>query len=158
MIEILLKLLQWAAKTVREVPAGSNGGYWVELIQRWGGGVKGDSWCAFFVYFVGTLAAIASGGTWPLPRTGSCEVLHQYAIKNKLLSPVPRTGDVYLLLDEHGRAHHTGFVVQPQLEQFDEVSGNTSDPSKPPSREGWGVFPHSRAYDDTKYRFIRWLP
>lgn len=155
MTDILLKLLAYAALTIREVPAGSNGGERVESVQRWGGGVRGDSWCAFFVYWAGSLAAVASGTQWPLPRTGSCEVLHQFALKNKLIVNAPRKGDVYLLLNDQGRAHHTGFVTAFHLESFDEISGNTSDPSKPPSREGFGVFPHSRAFDPARYRFIR---
>lgn len=156
MITAVLLILEWAAKHVREAPAGSNAGEFVEAIQRWGGGKKGDSWCAFFVYFVGSIAAAVSGGNWPLPRTGSCEELHQYAITHHLIVEHPQKGDVYLLLDANGRAHHTGFVTDAVLEHFDETSGNTSDPTKAPSREGWGVFPHSRGYDAKQYRYIRW--
>jgi hypothetical protein len=156
MNETLFRLLAWAAANVREVPAGSNAGEYVESIQRFAGGVKGDSWCCEFVWTIGKLAALASGTTWPLPRTGSCELLHQWAIKNKKLVSAPRKGDVYLLLNDKGLAHHTGFVTAFHLESFDEISGNTTQKSG--SSEGWGVFANSRSYDPHRYVFVSTQP
>lgn len=155
-LAVLLKLLAYANGRIKEVPAGSNGGELVESVQRWAGGQKGDSWCAEFVYFVGSLTCAVAGTTWPLPRTGSCEALHQFAITHGRIHQVPAPGDVYLLLNSAGRAHHTGFVTSVAATTFDEISGNTSDPSKPPSVDGMGVFGHTRKLDSKLYRFVDW--
>ncbi len=155
-IAVLLKLLAYANGRIKEVPAGSNAGELVESVQRWAGGEKGQAWCSFFVYWVGTLTCAVSGATWPLPRTGSCEALRQFAITNGMLHDVPAPGDVYLLLNDKGLAHHTGFVIAVQATAFTEVSGNTSDPTAPPSREGYGVFQHQRALGK-QYKYISWI-
>lgn len=153
MIDALLKLLAWAALHVREVPPGSNAGEYVESFQRFAGGQKGDSWCCEFAWTVGQLAAIVSGGFWPIPRTGSCETVHQYAISHRLVVGAPRKGDLYLLLDATGHAHHIGFVTAFHVTTFDEISGNTTQATG--SSEGWGVFPNTRKVTPSIV-FVRW--
>lgn len=156
-VQAVQNLLAWLATFVRESPAASNAGSWVEAIQRWAGGWKGDAWCAALVYVVGSFGCAAVGKRWPLPRTTRCQALYDYAKAHALIAETPSVGDVYLLLDDAGRAHHAGFVTDlPTDLTFDETSGNTSDPTKPPSREGWGVFPHRRATVRTKYVFVHW--
>lgn len=155
-VEVLLKLLGLCARTVREIPAGSNAGPKVEAIQRWSDGQRGDSWCAFLVAFVGELSSGVMETQWPLPRTGSCEMVRQYAVRHRLTVQTPSIGDVYLLLNDQGKAHHTGFVVGVGLQTFDEISGNTTDPTKAPSINGWGCFRHTRTFDPHRYTFVHW--
>lgn len=157
MIDALLHLLSYLATLVREVPPGSNEGERVEGVIRWGGGVKGQSWCAYLVYFVGSLACAVAGKVWPLPRTGSCEMLRQFALRKKILRSEPSVGDVYVLLNGAGVAHHTGFVRGFTETHFDETSGNTTDPksTNTPSSEGLGCFENSRKLGP-QYAFIHW--
>jgi hypothetical protein len=119
---------------VREAAGNANSGAWVEAIQRTTGNGKGDAWCASFVYVV---LALAYGGTSPLPRSASCQVLYDHARKHDMLTDTPLPGDVYLLLDATGRAHHVGFVTRPLGATFEELSGNTNPDG---GREGYGVF------------------
>jgi hypothetical protein len=158
-LETLLSLLSvWDGK-ILESPPGSNAGERVEAIQRWCGGAKSDSWCAEFVYFAATMTAAAHGKPYTLPRTGSCESLRVYSGIHKLTHRDPAIGDIYLLLDSKGRAHHTGFVTSTAISTatFTETSGNTSNPTQAASREGYGVFSHTRLVDSAHYVFINWL-
>lgn len=145
----------WLALIV-EQPHGSNAGERVEAVQRWCGGKKGDSWCAELVYFIGSIVCALLGKEWPLPRTASCEELRKFAEEKGILHATEVQGDVYVLLDANGRAHHTGWVIEPGPLSFVERSGNTSDPSQPPSREGLGFYEHTRKHDPKLYRFISW--
>lgn len=141
---------------VREQPAGSNAGQMVEAILASTGNSKGAPWCAAAVYFVGSRVL---GKDWPLPKTASCDILLEFARRNKLLVASPKRGDVFLILKTDTDAVHTGFVLDcfPQG-KFTTREGNTSDPTKPSTREGWGFFERTRGGPDdpTHYAFIRW--
>lgn len=125
---------------VREAAGHKNTGRWVGAIQRITGNGAGDAWCASFVIFC---LEIAYKGKPPLPPTGSCQALLVYARANGMLASRPEAGDVYLLCDENGHAHHTGFVVAAGAEFFDEISGNTNIDG---SRDGYGVFERSERF------------
>lgn len=137
---------------VRETPAGSNAGYRVEAIQRWGGCSKGDPWCAAFVSLV---IDLAYAGTPPLPRTASCDVLLEHARKRGWLQQEPAPGDVFLVMRAPHDAVHTGIVAHVAPGQFTTIEGNASDPTKPATREGWGVFERTRRLTLGTYQFIR---
>lgn len=136
---------------VRETPAGSNAGFRVEAIQRYGGCAKGDPWCAAFVSLV---LDLAYQGTPPLPRTASCDVLLEAARSKGWLSLDPAVGDVFLVMKNPKDAVHTGIVVGVQPGSFQTLEGNASDPSKPATREGWGVFARTRTLPGA-YQFVR---
>ena len=129
---------------VREAAGHKNTGRWVGAIQRITGNSAGDAWCASFVIFC---LEIAYRGKPPLPPTGSCQALLVYARLHNMLETVPEAGDVYLLLDDKGHAHHTGFVLNPtrNATHFEEISGNTNNDG---SRDGYGVF--VRTLDDER--------
>lgn len=117
-----------------------NDGPWVEAILRITGNERGSPWCAAFVTFVLT---IVNGGTSPLPTTASCQTLLDCGRKNGWLTTEPDQGDVFLVLNAEGHAHHTGFVAsQPRDGHVDTVEGNTNDDG---SREGYGVFARQRS-------------
>ena len=101
-----------------------NDGARVEAIQRWGGGKKGDSWCAFFATMV---LDVFYEGAAPIKRTGSCDDILQQAQKNGWLQELPHVGDLYLYLKSPTDAHHVGIVTDVNTEGFLGLSGNTSE-------------------------------
>jgi len=106
---------------VREL-AGNTGAR-VEAIQRWSGGEKGQSWCA---YFATMLLDIHFEGHAPIPRTGSCDEILTLAAKNNWLADVPHVDDLYLYVRDGTDAHHVGIVTDVVGDQFKGLSGNTS--------------------------------
>ncbi len=121
---------------VREAQTlGQNRGQRVEAIQRWSGGVPGDSWCAQFATMV---LDIAYQGKSPILRTGSCQEIYDLAKKNRWVRAVPSVGDLYLYVNEAGHAHHVGIAsgVNPLV----GIAGNTSRDGK--SSNGDGVYEH----------------
>lgn len=107
---------------VREAQA-QNTGQRVEAIQRWSGGEKGQSWCAFFATMV---LDIAYQGAAPIPRTGSCDDILTLAQKRGWLRERPAIGDLYLYLNNPQDAHHVGIVTDVDATGFLGLSGNTS--------------------------------
>ena len=138
---------------VREAPAGSNAGRWVEAIQRIGGASKGDPWCACAVSLV---LGIAYQGKPPLPYTASCDVLLEHARAHGMLRETPSVGDVFLVMKTPRDAVHTGIVENVSATAFKTWEGNSSDPDKPATREGWGWFNRTRKLEPGKYLFIHY--
>ena len=60
--------------------AGPNTGQRVEAIQKWSGGIAGQSWCCYFVTMV---LDLCYGGTSPIPRQGACQGVYDLAKQNK---------------------------------------------------------------------------
>src|SRR5690349_17546195 len=122
----MMTLVELARKFryVRELP--DNKGQRVEAIQRWGGGVAGDSWCAFFATMV---LDIYYEGKSPIARSGGCDAILEQARGLHLLTDTPSVGDLYLRLKSKHDAHHVGFVTDigkwPQ-HILGTLSGNTS--------------------------------
>lgn len=151
-------VLQQAAGRVgaQEVPAGTNGGAYVERLQRLCGGKKGDPWCAGEVSSVGH---VALGTRWPLPLTMSCQTLYEWGKKKGIVQLSPQRGDVFLVWHPTlMRFAHTGFVVDLTSEKsrIDSHSGNTTLPGGTGDpREGWVVAqkPWAIKLED---RFLRW--
>lgn len=136
-----------ACEGASEVPAGTNRGPFVERCQRVTGNAPGSAWCASFVAMVGTAAL---GAAWPLPATGGCQVLAEFAIAKHILYDTPQIGDVFLIWHpELGRFAHTGLIVGADA---DTISGNTSGAG---SREGWLVGRRKWAFKPLD-KFARW--
>ena len=76
---------------VRE--AGPNTGQRVEAIQKWSGGISGQSWCCYFVTMV---LDLAFGGTSPIPRQGACQGVYDLAKQQGWVTATPSVGDIYL--------------------------------------------------------------
>jgi hypothetical protein len=134
-------------KFVREAHDESGGsantGQRVEGIQKWGGGVPGDSWCAYFATMV---LDICYQGHSPIGRTGSCDEIFQTALTNGWVEPAPRPGDLYLRVKAPNDAHHVGFIIAVRPNgDLGQIAGNTSEDGK--SSNGDGVYerdiPHS---------------
>jgi len=123
---------------VREAPGNKNLGRWVEGIQRIGGTVPGQPWCACFTGFI--------LGLWhdnkpPLKYTASCDLMLEEARAKGMLRDDPAPGALFFLLRAKHDAIHVGFVTEGITPlTFGTIEGNASDPSRPPTREGWGVF------------------
>lgn len=135
------------AEGASEVPPNTNSGPFVERVLKGVGLQKGQPWCAAFVYNVGVQAL---GAQWPLPQTGGCQVLADYAKLHGVLTVDIEVGDVFLIWHpELSRFAHTGFIVGPN---HLTLSGNTSGAG---SREGWLVGRRTWSFT-AQDRFIRW--
>jgi hypothetical protein len=107
---------------VREAQSlGQNRGARVEAIQRWSGGSPGDSWCAEFATMV---LDIAFQGDAPISRFRACEDIRALAAAQDWITSEPHVGDLFLYVNDAGRAHHVGLVTQ--LEPLCGIAGNTS--------------------------------
>lgn len=100
---------------------GQNRGLRVEAIQKWGGGLPGDSWCAWWATMV---LDLFFKGQSPVPRMGSCEAIHQLAQTNGWVTETPSEGDLALAINSAGIAHHIGIVTQ--SDPLVTIAGNTS--------------------------------
>lgn len=142
-----------------EVPPNSNAGPFVEPLLKKVGLAKGDPWCAADVYDIGTIAFDGTTLVWPLPRTGGCAILGEYAAKHNVLVSTPEVGDVFLLWEKvEGvyRFAHTGFVrsiVDAATKTCGTTEGNTNSAA---SREGWLHAEKTRVFKPED-RFIRWV-
>ena len=117
---------------VRE--AGANKGQRVEAIQKWGGGVPGDSWCCWFATMD---LDICFQGNSPIPRTGRVQDVYDLAKKNGWLVTNPQKDDLFIYVNDADHAHHIGFVTDPGQ----GIAANTSADGK--SSNGDGVHEHS---------------
>jgi len=113
---------------VREV--GDNSGLRVRGIQTWGGGMEHDSWCCWFATMI---LDIYFQGNAPIPRLGSCQAVYELAKAKGWITEVPTDGDLVLLINDEGHAHHIGIYIEPEK----YISGNTNDDG---SSNGYGVF------------------
>jgi hypothetical protein len=104
---------------VRE--AGQNKGQRVEAIQRWSGGVPGDSWCCHSATMV---LDICFEGNAPIPRLGRCQDVYDLAKKNGWLTDSPVKDDLFLYVNDEDHAHHIGVIT---IDGGDSgIAGNTS--------------------------------
>lgn len=123
-----------------EVPKNSNAGPFVESCQRLTGNAKGDPWCASFVAWCGTAAY---GKAWPVPLTGGCQALYEWAVGKQLVADAGTPGD--LIVFWHATlsrfAHVAIMTGNGRAKTYRTVEGNTNDGG---SREGYGVFGRTR--------------
>ena len=110
---------------VREAP--QNKGQRVEAIQRWCGGIPGDSWCAYWATMV---LDIAFAGDAPILRQGNCHAIYLYAKKMHWVTETPATGDLFLFVSDLDHAHHIGIVTSVDGTVVTGIAGNTSADGK----------------------------
>lgn len=149
-VDLVLRVAA-ATEGASEVPANTNSGPFVEPTLRLVGLKKGDPWCAAWLYRIG---ATALPGLWPLPATGGCAALDEFAVAHHVRMTKPERGDAFLIYHASlKRMGHVGLVLSVNADGSAEtISGNTSGAG---SREGWIVGKrtwHFAAED----RFIRW--
>lgn len=85
-------------------------------------GMKGQAWCAMFVYWCYEQAAARMGLKNPMPRIFGAAQLELWATREKRVVPAPAAGDI--LIKEH---RHAGLVSGPALSTgtFPSIEGNT---------------------------------
>jgi hypothetical protein len=149
-IDLVIRVAR-ATTGASELPPGSNRGPYVERVLKLVGLGPGKPWCAAQVANVGIGAL---GEHWPLPRTGGCQELHDWAHTRGLLASTPSRGDVFLVWHtELGRFAHTGLVLEVQPDgSCTTHEGNTS---RGGSREGWIAAERVRRFKPAD-RFIQW--
>jgi hypothetical protein len=146
---------------------GDNRGQMVEHFLRSVSLPPGLPWCAAFVHHVGHSSHydhVSKHSSWPLPATGSCEVLARAARANGVLRDEPYVGDIFLLYNRTRRRFvHTGIIVGVQGEERVHardvhdcltVEGNTNTDG---SRNGHTTLRKLRTFREADgHRFIRW--
>lgn len=152
-------------KFIREVKRNGKGnfGRWVEALQRIGGTVPGQPWCACLTSAV---LGIAYDDKPPLPYHASCDEILAAARAKDMVRDTPAPGCLFFVMEgaSNTDATHIGFVSeQIKLPRFGTIEGNASDTDAEPTREGWGVFerkvnsPRVRRTDGrTRYVFVYW--
>ena len=159
--------LSKAALTVAErhigvKETGYNRGKDVEKIQLRGGGRKGESWCAYFVYSCYDIAADWLHIDNPLKKTGAVCLQLKHAMrspnleiiwtdKNQVVKALP--GDIMIMKKGHfsrkkhaGRRWlgHTGIVKYQVQDSLHNIEGNTNDRGTRNSSGIDGVYLKSR--------------
>ena len=141
---------------------GDNHGPQVEAYLKEVSLAPGQPWCAAFVYHVGRWALYDTEcrrTSWPLPATGSCLSLGDFAMRCNVLVSTPARGDVFLLyMNQLARFAHTGIVVNvsetPNAYVCRTVEGNTNSDG---SRQGTSVLLRTRTFPKPgPHRFVRW--
>lgn len=131
---------------VRE--AGQNKGQRVEAIQKWCGGMTGQSWCCYLT----TMALdILYQGNSPIPRLGACQDVYNLAKKNKWLVNSPLANDIFLYVDNNDHAHHIGVITTDG--KYIGIAGNTSADGQ--SSNGDRVAEHELISNHNNIKLIR---
>ena len=145
---------------------GNNGGQLVNRWQRVTGNGSGDAWCASFAVaaVVAVLRALFQGRvTFPLPLSGSCDVLLARARKLGIAHELrpgeePQPGDLVLCLASDTDAVHVMVADDTPIAgpQWASVEGNTDSDG---DREGDSVQGRTRGgpADRNRYMAVRWL-
>lgn len=156
MLSFVREVLNVAEKEVWVRETGQNRGSRVEEYLRSVGLSPGNPWCCAMVYWCIDQVARQHKAVNPLPRTGYCPYLQSWADGAGHLREEPEPGDIFLLVGKTAagtvRAHHAGFVVGTDGEQFGTIEGNTNLNG---SAEGIGVFRRGREVGPM-YQFVRW--
>lgn len=132
---------------VREA-ATQNTGNRVEAIQKWCGGLKGESYCCYLQTMV---LDICFQGNSPIPRLGACQSVYDLAKKNGWLVDKPLKDDIFLYVDDKDHAHHIGTITVDG--GGDGIAGNTSPDGT--SSNGTGVFEHSISTNPKRVKYVR---
>jgi hypothetical protein len=113
-------------------------------------------WCAAFVVYVCCL--LYGVAACPLPRSASCDDLLARCRARLALVPKPVVGGLFFVMAAGSEtdAVHVGFVETTNDDgSFGTLEGNASNPERPASRNGDGVYRRRRGAkgDATRYKF-----
>lgn len=125
-----------------------NRGNRVEAIQKWCGGLPGQSWCC---YLLTAVLDVLYQGKSPIPRLGACQDVYNIGKKNKWLVSSPLANDIFLYVDSNDHAHHIGVITIDG--QYIGIAGNTSPDGQ--SSNGTGVFEHELISNHNNIKLIR---
>ncbi len=132
-------------KTIRAclMPPGTGPCSWCILFVAWAlcrayGPVSQIDYKRWLRANLGFLAAPGEAGapeTWFIE---SCQSWWEWAMFRRMVVNGPQPGDIFILINEHGHAHHAGFVVRPLAGgRFETIEGNTNQGG---SDNGDGVY------------------
>jgi hypothetical protein len=120
---------------------GPNAGKWVQFLQRFCYGVKGDSWCADFV---SVCMDVEYEGNPPLRRSGSCAVLLAYCEAKGYLVSSPVADGLAFAVDPQRptKAHHVAITTAaaepdgrfPTIEGIRTMTGRSTATARPSGR------------------------
>jgi hypothetical protein len=127
---------------------GPNRGAWVEFLQRFCGGQRGDSWCS---QFASVVCDIAYHGQSPLRKSGRSMTRLTDARTKGLVVDIPQADDLFYFVHETGHAHHEGIVTD--VFPLTGIAGNTSEDGR--SSNGTGVFEHALSVSPSRIVFVR---
>lgn len=133
---------------------GQNRGQSVEAIQRWNGGLPGQSWCAYFVLFI---LDICFGGksSSPVVRSGAVQAIYDQAKKNNWVTSKPIPGDMFIYVDASDHAHHIGFYTGSANGVPVGIAGNTSADGS--SSNGDRVAEHTLTTNPARIKYIHYF-
>lgn len=105
---------------------GENAGRWVEAIQKWSGGQKGDKWCA---YWLSMVLELAYAGLSPIKYTGATADFLTWGTIHNAVYATPEIGDIFIRLNDQGIPYHVGIVTEESSTEshFVGISGNTDE-------------------------------
>jgi len=146
-----MKLLELAADLTWVRELGQNDGPVVRAFQAINRGKPPDPWCADFVSFV---LYVATRGKPPFALSGGCDELLAAARKAGRERDRPVAPGLFFVMKTPTDAHHTGFIVSTENGEFSTIEGNASDPTKPATNEGWGVFGRARVHKPGAYCYV----
>lgn len=126
-----------------------NTGNRVEAIQKWCGGLKGESYCAYFDTMV---LDICFQGNSPIPRLGSCQAIYGLAKEKGWLTDKPVKDDLFLYVDDNDHAHHTGIGTVDGGKTG--IAGNTSEDGT--SSNGTGIFEHDLTINPKRIKWVHY--
>lgn len=138
----------------QEDPLGSNTGPRVNEYIRSVGLKPPVFWCACFLYWCVDHAANELGVTNPLPRTGSCDAILEWARRGGHLCNDPQPGDFFLHMASENDATHIGMVVKDNGSTIETIEGNSNAGG---SNNGIEVAARP-ARPKAKLKFVRWAP
>lgn len=153
-----------AAQCFNHVPevGGDNHGQMVELFLKFVGLPAGEPWCAAALSYIGHNALLdldTGKSLWPLPLTGGCAVLGDFAAKHNALTSTPSAGMVFLVFEPSlKRFGHTGFVRAVAGHGSLECTTCEGNTTADGSRNGWEYLCRTRTFDLARGdRFIDWV-
>lgn len=139
---------------IREEPPGSNRAVLIDAWLRECRVGLALPWCMAWAWSMGRQAL---GHAWPAPRTALVQDLYDWAHGRGLVQPAAKAGDLLVLYYASLKRYaHVGIVTELTETGVRTIEGNTTDPARPATREGWGVFRRVRPLSD-RTRFIRWV-
>jgi hypothetical protein len=140
---------------------GINDGEFVKWIQRTTGNAPPDAWCASQAAKAGVMLL---GDQWPVPLSGSCKTIGDWAERKGILFEIPKAGAIHLLWHERHSlgprfGHAAGVLEVLGPNRVHNSEGNTTPPKSSndiaKSRDGNGSYEKTRDVDP-RDRFIYW--
>jgi hypothetical protein len=112
---------------VYEDPLSSNWGPRVSQYIKAAGFSGPCAWCMCFVMWCLIQASKGMGVKMPMPLSGSCSGVYNWAKANNKLVKTPEPGDIFLVRGGDTGYYHCGFVTSVNGDRFSSVEGNSNN-------------------------------